>query len=115
MIVGALIHSGIDPRVATATSGFQLFFIGASSLIQAYANGILTSNQIILFLVLTFIGGGTFTFFLYRYLGTKENKHIVLVVGLISILSVIGTFPSVFVSAYYYGWNSLLYVSVKGC
>jgi uncharacterized membrane protein YfcA len=115
MMLGALIYSGLDPKVAAATSGFQIFFIGASSLIQAYANSLITSTQIGWFLGLSFIPGGIFTFFLYRYLGNKENRNVVLIVCIISLVIVVGTFPSIFVSAHYYGWTSMLYVNVKGC
>jgi uncharacterized membrane protein YfcA len=38
----ALIYIGLNPKVAAGTSGFQIFFIGAASLIQGYADGLLT-------------------------------------------------------------------------
>ena len=38
-IMGVLLAYNLDPRVASATSGYQIFFIGAASFIETFING----------------------------------------------------------------------------
>ena len=38
-IMGVLLGYNLDPRVASATSGYQIFFIGAASFIETFING----------------------------------------------------------------------------
>ena len=38
-IMGVLLSYNLDPRVASATSGYQIFFIGAASFIETFING----------------------------------------------------------------------------
>jgi uncharacterized membrane protein YfcA len=114
-MVTALLIIGLDPKVAAGTSGFQLFFIGASSLIQAYVDGSITPVEIYWFFGLAFIPGGILTFFLYRFLGNKENKYLALVVFFLCCLFVTGTIPSIFITAKNYGWSELLDLSIDKC
>jgi uncharacterized membrane protein YfcA len=41
-MVGILVYIGLSQRIASATAGYQVFFVGLSSLIQAKADGRIT-------------------------------------------------------------------------
>ena len=38
-IMAVLLAYKIDPRVASATSGYQIFFVGSASLVEELING----------------------------------------------------------------------------
>jgi uncharacterized membrane protein YfcA len=56
----------VNPKVASATSGYQVMFIGASSTIQAVVQGSLTVQPLLFFLFLSVIGSFILSVIAYR-------------------------------------------------
>lgn len=57
---------GVQMKVASATSGYQIMFIGSASLIQAVAEGRLTWVPLVFFASLAFLGSFVFSIIAYR-------------------------------------------------
>lgn len=64
----------VNPKVASATSGYQVMFIGASSTIQALVQGSLTWQPFLFFLLLSLIGSFLLSILAYRLLDRMEDK-----------------------------------------
>lgn len=57
---------GVQPKVASATSGYQILFIGSASLIQAVVQQSLTWVPLLFFSLLAFIGSFVLSIFAYK-------------------------------------------------
>lgn len=65
-IMGVFMAIKLDPRVAAATSSYQILFVGIAAFIEQFiTNSIKIEDALFLFL-LTSIGGGVLTFVLYH-------------------------------------------------
>jgi hypothetical protein len=58
--------------------------------------------------------GGLLTFLLYRFI-VKDQRIIAGIIGILSIISVLGTIPSIILTKIYYGWNALTTIGLKSC
>jgi uncharacterized membrane protein YfcA len=61
-----MLSLNVNQKVASATSGYQVMFIGASATIQAYIQGSLALAPLLIFLLLSLIGSFALSIFAYR-------------------------------------------------
>ena len=57
LLIPILLHLGVNPRVAAATSGFMLFFIAFASMLVTVIENYVMWEITILYLSLAIIGG----------------------------------------------------------
>jgi hypothetical protein len=112
MMVWAMLVIGIDPKVTTATSGYQIVFVGAASLIEAIANQLITWTEAGWLFGICFIIGGSLTVIFYTLTEGRPTiqRTILLIVTLLCVISVVGTIPSIVLTQKYYGWQYMLTV-----
>ncbi len=67
-LMAVLLASPLHPRVAAATSGYQLLFTGSAALSQQFINDKIALDDALFFFLWTAITGGIVTFGLYRVL-----------------------------------------------
>lgn len=116
-MVSALLMVGVHQKVTSATSGYQIVFIGMSSLIEAFANKEITAEEAGWYFGISFLLGGVLTFGLYKFLETRPgaNKVLLIIIASICLLSVIGIVPNVYLTQLYYGWDYLLKLKHSFC
>lgn len=66
ILILTMLSLHVNPKVASATSGYQVMFIGASSTIQAVIQGSLTAQPLLFFLFLSLIGSLILSIVAYR-------------------------------------------------
>lgn len=96
-IMGVFMAINLHPRVAAATSSYQILFVGAAAFIEGFiTNSILLQDALFLFL-LTAIGGGIFTFVLYyifkKFQDRKVNRFLVTVMFVLCLMSAVFVVP----------------------
>jgi hypothetical protein len=64
-MVSILLTVGVNPKVITATAGYQIIFIDLSSLIEALAFNGLTWLEVVWFFGISFVLDGALTVMLY--------------------------------------------------
>lgn len=74
ILILTMLNLHVNPKVASATSGYQVMFIGASSTIQAVVQGSLNWVPLVFFLLLSLIGSFILSILAYRLLETMEDK-----------------------------------------
>jgi hypothetical protein len=116
-MVGSLLYLGLNPKVASATSGYMIVFIGLSSLIEAMANNEITWIQVAWFMGICFILGGICTFLLYRVLAGKPKapKIIIAIIIALCVLSCVTILPNIYFTQKNFGWHSMLTVPKPFC
>ena len=111
-IMGVLLAYDLDPRVASATSGYQIFFIGAASFIETFINGKIELQDAGFLFGICAILGGVVTYGMYSFLKKRDeklvNKLLVLVIFILCMISVIGVFPSTIQTVVEFGWDEML-------
>ena len=106
---------GVQGRVASATSGYQVLFIGATSLIQAVAQQALTWQPLVFFSLLALIGSYLLSIIAYKIVNGMPNKGqgpILVILIFLSVINIVGVIPNLILTKLYYGWDVLL--SIKG-
>lgn len=71
-IMGVFLTFNLNPRVASATSGYQIFFIGAASFTEGFITNSISLRDAMFFFWLCAIAGGAVTFGMYWFLKKKE-------------------------------------------
>lgn len=106
-IVAALLTVGVAPRVASATSGYQIFFAGMSSLVGALAYREISWADAGWLFGICFVVGGLLTLGLYYSLRNyaKAQKALLAIIMALCIVSIIGIIPSIYLTQLYYGWT----------
>ncbi|EAR87541.1 sulfite exporter TauE/SafE (macronuclear) [Tetrahymena thermophila SB210] len=108
-LVPILLASGVHPQVAAATCGFNYFFISTTTIIQVFTNDYLNISQIILFSILSFIGGFLCAKLIYRYVEKKKASYlIVFIVFGLAILNILAFIVYLTKKGVRYGWDSLV-------
>jgi uncharacterized membrane protein YfcA len=110
LMVASLLTVGLNPKVTSATSGYQIVFIGLSSLIEALVNDELNWVETGWFLFICFLFGGGLTFLMYRFLKNKPSapKVLLVIITCLCVMSTVGIIPSVYLTQKFYGWPYLL-------
>ena len=111
-IMGVFLAFNLDPRVASATSGYQIFFVGAASFLEGFITGsIKLQNAMFLFGVCALLGG-LVTVGMHAYLKRKDEfivkKLLVTVITILCIISVLGVFPSTIQTWIDFGWSYMI-------
>lgn len=111
-MVAAMLTVGIDPKVTSATSGYQIVFIGLSSLIEALAFNELTWIEVGFFFTICFVIGGGLTLLLYHLLRDKPKAPgiLLIIITCLCVMSTIGIIPNVYLTQLFYGWPYMLTV-----
>ena len=101
----------LDPRVASATSGYQIFFIGAGSFIETFINGRISLQDAGFLFGNCAILGGIVTFGMYKYLKDKDpvkvNRLLVQIILVLCLVSILGVIPSTVLTYVDFGWERL--------
>jgi uncharacterized membrane protein YfcA len=116
VIVMGLLYGGVPAKVASATSGYQIVFTGAASLIQAFANQELDVDQFGFLFVISLAGslaGSVLIYFIMQRYQLKRLQIIVLFV--LNLLEAIGVFPNAVFDVKYYGWPFMTAVPGFDC
>ncbi|KAL4466079.1 hypothetical protein ABPG74_004316 [Tetrahymena malaccensis] len=108
-LVPILLASGVNPQVAAATCGFNYFFISTTTIIQVFTNSYLDISQIILFSILSFIGGFVIAKLIYNFVERKKASYLIvfMVFGL-AILNIISFIIYLSKKGVRYGLDSLI-------
>ncbi len=116
-MVAAMLFLGIDAKVTSATSGYQIVFIGLSSTIEALANNELTWLEVGWFFSICFILGGILTFFMYKLLQKSEKgpKIILIIILALCVICIAGVAPSIYFTSKNYGWPFMLDIQKSFC
>ncbi|KAL4485787.1 hypothetical protein ABPG72_012327 [Tetrahymena utriculariae] len=108
-LVPILLASRVNPQVAAATCGFNYFFISTTTIIQVFTNSYLDLSQIILFSILSFIGGFVIAKLIYSFVERKKASYlIVFIVFGLAILNIISFIIYLSKKGVRYGWDSLI-------
>ncbi|KAL4466077.1 hypothetical protein ABPG74_004314 [Tetrahymena malaccensis] len=108
-LVPILLASGVHPQVAAATCGFNYFFISTTTIIQVFTNDYLNISQIILFSILSFIGGFICAKLIYKYVEKKKASYlIVFIVFGLAMLNIVAFIVYLTKKGVRYGWDSLV-------
>lgn len=116
-IVTALLTVGVAPRVASATSGYQIFFAGMSSLIGALAYSEISWADAGWLFGICFVVGGLLTLGLYYLLrnSPKAQKTLLAIIMGLCILCIVGIIPNIYLTQLYYGWNYMISILNNFC
>ncbi|KAL4485789.1 hypothetical protein ABPG72_012329 [Tetrahymena utriculariae] len=108
-LVPILLASGVHPQVAAATCGLNFFFISTTTIIQVFTSNYLNFSQIILFSILSFLGGFIIAKLIYKYVEKKKASYLIafIVFGL-AILNIVAFIVYLTKKGVKYGWDSLL-------
>ncbi len=94
-----LLSTPINAISASATTGYQVLFIGLSALIEGFINGSVELADTVFFIILCFVLGGAVTLGMVWYLQTKNqvtvSKIVVLIAVSLTLVSVIMVIPDV--------------------
>lgn len=66
----------LDPRVAAATSSYQILFVGLAAFIEQFITNGITIKDALFLCSLTAVGGGLFTLLLYHLLKKFESRKV---------------------------------------
>lgn len=113
-----MLSLGVNPKIASATSGYQVMFIGASSTIQALVQGSLDWQPLLFFLLLSLIGSFILSIFAYRVFDKMPDRgegKIIIILIVLSLISIVGVIPNIIITQKYYGWQYLLSITGFGC
>ena len=75
-MIPTLLHYGIHPRIASATSSFNYFWMALSNMISLFNNNSIPFEIAGWFLFLAFIGGSVVTKIGYYYLDKYKMSYI---------------------------------------
>lgn len=96
-IMGTFMALNLHPRVAAATSSYQILFVGAAAFIQEFITDNIELKDALFLFLLTAIGGGCVTMLLYyifkKFQDRKVNIFLLTVMFVISFLSAIFVIP----------------------
>jgi uncharacterized membrane protein YfcA len=118
ILILTMLSLNVNPKVASATSGYQVMFIGASATIQALIQGSLTWQPFLFFLLLSLIGSFALSILAYKYIDRMEDKgegKIIIILIVLSLISIVGVIPNIIITQKYYGWSYLLAIQGIGC
>lgn len=73
-LMAVLLASPLHPRVAAATSGYQLLFTGSAALVQQFINNKITTQDAVFYFSWSAIGGGIVTYILYKFIKRADEK-----------------------------------------
>ncbi|KAL4495188.1 hypothetical protein ABPG72_007295 [Tetrahymena utriculariae] len=108
-LVPILLVSGVHPQVVAATCGFNNFFVSTETIIQVFTNNYLNLSQIILFSILSFLGGFIFANLVYKYVEKKKASYmVVFIVFGLAILNIVAFIVYLTKKGVRYGWDSLV-------
>lgn len=75
-IMGVFMAINLDPRVAAATSSYQILFVGLAAFIEQFITNGITIKDALFLCSLTAVGGGLFTLLLYHLLKKFESRKV---------------------------------------
>lgn len=94
-----LLTKPINATSASATTGYQVLFIGLAALMEGFINGSVDLVDTSFFIVLCFVLGGAVTLLMARFLETRNqvtvSKIVVLIAVSLSLVSVVMVIPDV--------------------
>lgn len=116
-MVAAMLVVGVDATVTAATSGYQIFFIGMASLVEALAQKQISWVDAGFLFGISFVFGGLLTLLLYHLLKDKKNvqKTLLIIIVALCVLCIVGIIPSVFLTAHNFGWPYLFHLNGSIC
>lgn len=109
---------GVHTKVASATSGYQILFIGSASLIQSLAQHALTWVPLVFFSLLAFIGSFVLSIVAYRICDRLPDKGmgpIIIILIILSLINIVGVIPNMVMTSMYYGFHVLLEIDGFKC
>jgi uncharacterized membrane protein len=113
--MAALLHFPISPRAASATSGYQILFIGLASLVEGFINGEVDITDSLFFIGDCTILGGIVTILITFYLKNKNASKVatilLFIIFALCLMSVLMVIPSGITSYIDFGWESM--ISIK--
>lgn len=116
-IMGVFMALNLHPRVAAATSSYQILFVGAASFIEQFIMNDITVDEGLFLFLLALIGGGIFTMILYqifkKFEDRKVNRFLVSVMFSLSSLSAIFVIPFVVQMGIDFGIEFLMAIHFK--
>lgn len=93
-----MLASPINPRVAAATSGYQLLFSGSAALTEQFINDKISIENALFYFLWTAIPGGIATILSYRFLKKmdpdKMKKILLINILVLCIMSLILILPA---------------------
>ena len=116
-IMAIFLTFNLNPRVASATSGFQVFFIGSASFIEGFITDSIQLQDALLLFGLCSVGGGLVTFGFYEFLKrqdeNKVNRMLVTTIVCLCMISSLGVIPSLIQTWLDFGFDHLISVRFK--
>jgi len=92
-IMAFLLMTPINTQAASATSGYQVLFIGLAALVQGFINGDGNLVDTAFFVTLCIIFGGLVTLGINRFLRNKNQKNVskilVFIIFILCMMSVV--------------------------
>ncbi|KAL4466080.1 hypothetical protein ABPG74_004317 [Tetrahymena malaccensis] len=108
-LVPLLLSIGVHPQVVAATCGFNYLFIATTTIIQVFTSHYLSYAQIVLFSLLSFVGGFIIAKCIYNYVEKRKNGYVlVFIVFGLSILSIVTMMIYLIRKDILYGYKSLV-------
>jgi hypothetical protein len=96
--MATLLHLSINSTSASATSGYQVLFIGLAALSQGFINGDVNVTDTSFFLIYCTFFGGLITLGIIKFLKNKDqfkvSKILILIILTLCTLSVVMVIPS---------------------
>jgi uncharacterized membrane protein len=94
-----LLATSINTQSASATTGYQVLFIGLAALIEGFINDEIILADTVFFMLLCMILGGGATLSLAYFLQKRDqgtvSKFVVMIAVLLSMVSVVMVIPDV--------------------
>ncbi|EAR87544.2 sulfite exporter TauE/SafE (macronuclear) [Tetrahymena thermophila SB210] len=108
-LVPLLLSIGVHPQVVAATCGFNYLFIATTTIIQVFTSHYLSYAQIVLFSLLSFVGGFIIAKCIYNYVEKRKNGYaLVFIVFGLCILSIVTMMIYLIRKDILYGYKSLI-------
>lgn len=107
-----LLTTPINTTSASATTGYQVLFIGMAALIEGFINGEVNVPDTVFFMGLCIVLGGAATLALAFYLKQKDqlkvSKIVVVIAAFLSLVSVVMVVPNVVTLIIDSGWAKIM-------
>ncbi len=109
-----LLTTSINTTSASATTGYQVLFIGMAALIEGFINGEVNVPDSVFFMGLCIILGGAASLVFGLYLKGKDqfkvSKIVVVIAIFLSLVSVVMVVPNVVTLIIDSGWAKIMYI-----